>query len=114
MCRHKSNEPNPIGRSHPQGFDGPCWPFPGTAEDPHGKRCLLCPWAFKLAGYANMSMKDFSNKLRGNFEESASFLACVKMLVVMIEDGSAKAGMRLRGSTVDAVHSRFSEVQKRS
>ena len=68
VCTHKSHEPNPIKDRTIPGFDWPTWPWAsGTSIDPVGKRCSLCPWAHKIAGY-NESLKDLVAVLRGSFE----------------------------------------------
>eukprot|EP00974_Lingulodinium_polyedra_P125981 11196532-Lingulodinium_polyedra.AAC.1 len=50
-CRRRSNGPPPLAVTYP-GWGSPAWFWDGAAVDPVGKRCKLCSWACRIAGYA--------------------------------------------------------------
>ena len=74
VCRHRSNEPNPINVSWP-GWDGPTWPWNGTPADPQGKRCRLCPLVHRLAGFT-VDLKALANNMLNDYELTGEFMAC--------------------------------------
>lgn len=98
VCKHKSSEPSPF-RALPgllagvQGFDGPCWPFAGPTSSPTARKCLLCPWVHKIAGYSE-PLKDLMKVMGQNFDKTAEFLSCLRHLVQLIIEGKVKVGMR--------------------
>jgi hypothetical protein len=105
MCRHKSCEPSPLANCQIEGFDKTTWPWDGTSEDPQGRRCLLCPWVFRIAGFQHEDIKSLIKDMRQNFDLTAQWLGCLKQLVTMIGSGKAWPGMRLRGPTKDSSRS---------
>lgn len=93
LCKHKSNEPNPL-TTEVEGFTGPTWPFQGTPSDPGGRRCKLCPWVWRVAGYKT-DLKQLVRELKNDYEKTAEWLACLRQLVRMVDAGDAYPGSSL-------------------
>ena len=55
MCRHQSNEVNPLKKGpHCKSVKWPCHPWArGSHQQPVGNMCFLCDYVWSLGGFAN-------------------------------------------------------------
>ena len=85
----------------------------GTDADPHGRRCLLCPFVHKIGGY-QMSLQEVHKALKSDFSQTAEWLSCLRLLVIKINNESLTPTTRLRGSTKTKVEAAFAMARKKA
>ena len=74
-------------------------------------RCKLCPIAHRLGAFVE-PLKDLAASMRDSHEKTAQFLACLKELVRLINEGEVTLNMKLRAGTKNKIQQVFSDARK--